>query len=227
MKKSSYPVTPGEIARVYRQIPTWALGELTDLSEEQLDRTGSEEWARWSPRRQLSHMAYITTRWFMVLYGAARLPWPVVDMSQFGTFINTREDDRRFSSVRYGDIEWLHLRFSEACEAAASQAEKSENVELTDNSLLFVFTESSVVGASEERSVDLWSRCMKCHPAGFTIDSDHTHGFRLTPMATLRHVLWDDLIHLRSIRLHREAIGLSPVYPDAPLGGYGPAYPVS
>ncbi len=226
MRTSSYPATLGEISHVYRQIPTWALGELADFSEAQLDRTGEEEWSRWSPRRQLSHMAYITTRWFMVLYGTTRLPWPLVDMSQFGTFINTREDDRRFSSERYADIEWLHLRFSEACEAAALQVEKCTVEDLEENSLLFVFTDSSVVGASEERSVDLWNRCMRCHPDGFTIDPNHTHGFRVTPLATLRHVLWDDLIHLRSIRLHREAMGLPFVYPDAPVGGYAAAYPI-
>ena len=111
MRESSYPITPSEIAHVYRQISAWTKGELLGLSETQLDRTGTEEWARWSPRRQLSHMAYITTRWFMVLYGATSLPWPSVDMSQFSTFINTRDDDRRFSSERYGDIEWLYLRF--------------------------------------------------------------------------------------------------------------------
>ena len=227
MSESLYPVTPSEISHVYRLIPTWTKGELADLSEPQLERTGTQEWARWSPRRQLSHMAYITTRWFMVLYGATRLPWPAVDMSQFSTFINTRDDDRRFSSERYGNIEWLHLRFSEACEAAAAQIEKGVGENLANKSLLFVFTESSVVGVSEERSVDLWNRCKECHPDGLTIDSDHAHGFRMTPSATLRHVLWDDLIHLRSIRLHREALGLSPVYPDVPVGGYASAYPVS
>ena len=227
MSESSYPVTPSEIAHVYRQIPAWTMGELAGLSEAQLDRTGTEEWARWSPRRQLSHMAYITTRWFMVLYGATSLTWPSVDMSQFGTFINTREDDRRFSLGRYSDIEWLHLRFSEACDVAATQVVKLEHENSTKNELLFVFTESSVVGVSEERSVDLWNRCMKCHPDGFTLDAGYAHGFRMTPLATLRHVLWDDLIHLRSIRLHREALGLSPVYPDAPVGGYASAYPVS
>ena len=227
MNESLYPVTPNEIAHVYRLIPTWTKGELADLSEAQLERTGTQEWARWSPRRQLSHMAYITTRWFMVLYGATRLPWRAVDMSQFSTFINTRDDDRRFSSDRYGDIEWLHLRFFEACEAAAAQIEKREEENSAANSLLFVFTDSSVVGVSEERSVDLWNRCMKCHPDGFTIDSGYAHGFRVTPLAILRHVLWDDLIHLRSIRLHREALGLSPVYPDVPVGGYASAYPVS
>ncbi len=227
MNESLYPVTPSEIAQVYRQIPIWTKGELADLSEAQLDRTGAEVWARWSPRRQLSHMAYITTRWFMVLYGATRLPWRTVDMSQFGTFINTRDDDRRFSSDRYGDPEWLYLRFFEACEAMATQIEKRQEEDSAENSLLFVFAESSVVGVSEERSVDLWNRCMKCHPDGFAMDPEHAHGFRMTPLATLRHVLWDDLIHLRSIRLHREALGLSPVYPDAPVGGYVSAYPVS
>ncbi len=227
MSESSYPVSPSEIAYVYRQIPAWTIGELADLSEAQLDRTGTEDWARWSPRRQLSHMAYITTRWFMVLYGATRLHWPVVDMSQFGTFINTREDDRRFSSERYADPKWLHLRFSEACEAAATEVEKFEHEGSTQKRLLFVFTDSSIVGVSEERSIDLWNRCMKCHPDGFTLDTEHPHGFRITPLVTLRHVLWDDLIHLRSIRLHREALGLSPVYPDAPVGGYASAYPVS
>ncbi|MCY3822799.1 MAG: hypothetical protein OXG62_02895 [Nitrospinae bacterium] len=227
MSGSLYPEAPNEIAHVYRRIPTWTMGELTDLSEAQLDRTGTEEWARWSPRRQLSHMAYITTRWFMVLYGATSLPWPVVDMSQFSTFINTRDDDRRFSSDRYGDIEWLHLRFSEACEEAAVQVEKLQNEDSVNKSLLFVFSDSSVVGVSEERSVDLWNRCMKCHPDGFTIDPEHKHGFRITTLATLRHVLWDDLIHLRSIRLHRKALGLPTVYPDAPVGGYASAYPVS
>ncbi len=226
MKEPPCPIAPSEVSRAYRQIPMWARGELADLSEAQLDRTGAEEWARWSPRRQLSHMAYITTRWFMVLYGATRLPWSVVDMSQFATFINTRDDDRRFSSDRYRDAEWLHLRFFEACEAAATQIEKRGEEGATDKTLLFVFTDSSLVGASEERSVDLWNRCMRCHPDGFVVDSEHGHGFRITPFAILRHVLWDNLIHLRSIRLHREALGLSPVYPDAPLGGYAPAYPV-
>ncbi len=227
MSEPPYPVAPDEMARVYRQMPVWTRGELADLSEAQLDRTGPQEWARWSPRRQLSHMAYITTRWFMVLYGATRLPWGVVDMSQFATFINTPEDDRRFSAARYGNPEWLHARFSEACEAAAARLDEGAEQDTPEKSLLFVFGESSVVGVSEERAVDLWSRCMRQHPEGFAPDPAHAHGFRITPLATLRHVLWDDLIHLRSIRLHREAMGLAPVHPEAPLGGYGPAYPVS
>lgn len=225
MKAAPYPAAPDALARTYRRLPLWVRSELADLSEAQLDRTGAEEWARWSPRRQLSHMAYITTRWFMVLYGAARLPWRVVDMSQFATFINAPEDDRRFSSERYPDPEWLHARFAEACCAAAAQLEARAAAPV-GKALLFVFTESSVVGASAERAVDLWGRCMRCHPDGFAADPDHAGGFRLTPLAVLRHALWDDLIHLRSIRLHREALGLSPACPDAPLGGYAPAYPV-
>ena len=226
MSESPRPAAPEEIARAYRRMPEWAGGELAGLSEAQLDRTGPEAWARWSPRRQLSHMAYVTTRWFMVLYGAARLPWRPVDMSQFASFINAPGDDRRFSAARYSDPEWLRLRLSEACEAAASRIESREAGD-AEAALLFVFAESSVVGASEERAVDLWSRCMKCHPDGFAPDPDHAGGFRLTPLAALRHALWDDLIHLRSIRLHREAMGLPPVHPEAPLGGYASAYPVS
>jgi hypothetical protein len=37
----------------------------------------------------------------MVLYGVTALPWRPVDMSQFGSFNNTpEEDDRRFSVER-------------------------------------------------------------------------------------------------------------------------------
>ena len=226
MRESSRPAAPEEVARAYRRIPEWTRGELAGLSAAQLDRTGAEEWARWSPRRQLSHMAYVTTRWFMVLYGAAGLPWRPVDMSQFASFINSREDDRRFSAARYSDVEWLHLRFAEACGAAAERIENRE-AESAEASLLFVFTDASVVGATGERAVDLWNRCVRRHPDGFEADPDHAHGFRLTPLAALRHALWDDLIHLRSIRLHREAMGLPPVHPDAPPGGYASAYPVS
>ena len=89
-------------------------------------------------------------------------------------------------------------------------------IRLINRSCLF-FSDSSVVGTSEERSVDLWNRCMKCHPDGFTIDADYAYGFRITPLATLRHVLWDDLIHLRSIRLHRKPWVCRPYIQMPPL----------
>ena len=59
----SYPRTAAECAEVYRKLTEWTSGEIEGLTDDQLDRTGHEKWAGWSPRRQLSHMANITTRW--------------------------------------------------------------------------------------------------------------------------------------------------------------------
>ena len=33
-------------------------------------------------------------------------------------------------------------------------------------------------------------------------------------------------LHGSCLRMHREAMGLAPVHPEAPVGGYAPAYPV-
>ncbi len=223
MPNKPYPCTPSELAEVYRKLPGWTRGEVAGLTEAQLDRTGPEEWAWWSPRRQVSHMAYVITRWLMVLYGAVSLPWQPVDMSQFWTFINSMEDDRRFSAARYGDLAWLLARLEESCgEAAERAAGPGEE----GKALLFVFGADARVGASPDRVVDLWGRSATCHPDGMARDPAHPHAFRMTPLAALRHGLWDGLIHLRSLRLHRGAMGLAPAHPEAPVGGYEAAYPV-
>ncbi len=222
----SYPQTAAECAEAYRELPGWTRGEIEGLTEARLDRTGPEEWAEWPPRRQVSHMAYITTRWLMIWYGAISLPWDPFDMSQFGTFINTPQDDRRFAEARYRDPEWLLARLEEACAAAADRLDGLEKNPRDDRTLLFVFPAEVRLGATQERVLDLWSRTAACHSDGVFPDPGYPGGFRMTPLGTLRHTLWDDLIHLRSLRMHREAMGLAPVHPEAPVGGYGPAYPV-
>ncbi len=222
---SAYPETASEVAGVFRLLAGWVSNEITDLTEEQRARRGPEEWAGWSPHYQLSHVAYITTRWFMVLYGATALPWRPVDMSQFGSFNNTPEDDRRFSVERYPDVEWLLVRLDEACGAAAARLVDFEDRPEESKALLFVFGEGSLIGATDERALDLWERNAACHPDGVVFDRALGE-VRLSVLATFRHVLWDDLIHLRSLRMHREAMGLAPAHPDAPAGGYAPAFPV-
>ena len=221
---SAYPEAVSEVAEVFRLLSGWVRDEIAGLTQEQLARRGPEEWARWSPHYQLSHMAYITTRWFMVLYGAPALPWHPVDMSQFGSFTNTPEDDRRFSAECYADVWWLLARLEEACGAAAARLDDFQPEE--EETLVFVFGKESFVGATKERALDLWERNAICHPGGVVLDLEQGEVL-LTTLATLRHVLWDDLIHLRSVRMHREAMNLAPVHPDAPVGGYAPAYPVS
>ncbi|MEE9275082.1 MAG: hypothetical protein V3V62_07225 [bacterium] len=219
-------MTAAEVAEVYRQIPGWARGELSGLSEAQLDRTGPEGWAQWPPRRQLSHMAYITTRWIMLWFGALNFSWDPVDMSQFMTFVNTPADDRRFSAARYNDPAWLHAHLEEVCATAAERLEEMEKDPKEDRSLLFVFPAEAKLGATEVRLADLWERMCQRHPDGMTRDPELPHAFRLTPLGAFRHTAWDNLIHLRTLRLHREAMGLAPAHPDTPTGGYVPVYPI-
>ncbi len=228
---TAYPQSAAECAEVFRMFPGWTRGEIAGLTNDQLARTGPGNWAQWSPLRQLSHVSYITTRWFMVLFGAAALPWRPVDMSQFGTFINSPEDDRRFSASRYGDPEWLLERLGEACGAAAERLDGLAGSPEGEEILLFVFGRGAVVGTTDEKVLALWGRNVECHPGGgpfsggATLDTSRGE-IRLTLLATLRHLIWDNLIHLRSIRMHREAMGLAPAHPEAPVGGYEPAYPV-
>ncbi|MDA0998886.1 MAG: hypothetical protein O2807_00025 [bacterium] len=226
MTGKNYPVAAPEVAEVYRRLAGWTRKEIAGLKNDQLDRTGSGEWALWPVRYQLSHMSYITNRWFMVLYGATALPWRPVDMSQFGSFINTPKDDRRFSAERYGDPGWLLDRLEEACGAAAERADRMSEEDVQAPCLLFIFPEDARVGVTDEPTLDLWSRNARCHPDGVEADPDRPGHFLLSPLATLRHALWDDLIHLRSIRMHKEAMGLPPACPEAPEGGYAPAYPI-
>ncbi len=117
-------------------------------------------------------------------------------------------------------------RLEEACAAAADRLDDLEKNPRDDRTLLFVFPADARLGATQGRVLDLWSRTAVCHSDGVFPDPGYPGGFRMTPLGTLRHSLWDDLIHLRSLRMHREAMGLAPVHPEAPVGGYGPAYPV-
>lgn len=226
MTEKNYPAAAHEVAEVYRRLAGWTRGEIAGLTDAQLDRSGPEEWAAWPVRHQLSHMSYITTRWFMVLYGATALPWQPVDMSQFGSFINTPKDDRRFSAERYGDPGWLLGRLEEVCAAAADRADRMTGKDIETPCLLFIYPGGARVGTTDEPLIDLWSRNAKCHPDGVRIDPDQPGHVHLSSLAVMRHVLWDDLIHLRSIRMHKEAIGLPPIHPEAPEGGYVPAYPI-
>jgi len=144
---------------------------------------------------------------------------------QFGAFINSPEDDRRFSASRYGDPEWLLERLGEACGAAARRLDGEAGSPEDGEVLLFVFGRDSAIRATDENTLALWGRNVECHSGGATLDAARGE-IRLTLLATLRHLIWDNLIHLRSIRMHREAMGLAPAHPEAPAGGYAPAYPV-
>ena len=178
--------------------------EVEGLTDEQLDWTSDRwEWARWSIRRQTSHMASLLFRWLVVRWGDTLYPdgeHGVDDVRGVAMSDNDRALDTRYHS--------MDVILEKLCEGMAlAQAALSERTA--------GFLRAHTLVTSYDARREFINRA---HPHGIAMDAGA--GTETTTLeATFRHMYFEETTHLYNIQRLKRAQGL-PTVVDVPRVGY-------
>ena len=196
----------------YRHVLDWAQQETDGLTHRQLDFDNSapdKEWMWWSPRRQVSHMA-----WDALIF-----PW------------------RRCSDLLWPDeavpapIDWRHhhLGSGGAYDRVLDEnvfwelPELYEKLELGVSWLERVVTEQSIdqlrSNVKSVRGTYFWRYVIGTLPRGAGPDPDRAGFIRYDLEGSLWMVFYELLTHVRTIQRLKSAQGLTPVV-ELPRVGY-------
>lgn len=178
--------------------------EVEGLTDGHLDWTSDRwEWARWSIRRQTSHMASLLFRWLVVRWADTLYPdgeHGVEDVEGLAMSANDRALD-----VRYHDIDVILGKLLEGIAIAQSV--------LAERTVGFMRSNTLVTEYNPERAL-----VVSAHPHGITLDAEA--GTETTTLeATFRHMYFEETTHLYNIQRLKRAQGLATVV-DVPRVGY-------
>ena len=194
-----------ELFPEYADLYDLIAGELAGLTDEQLDWTSDKwEWAEWSIRRQLSHMASLLYRWLMVRWGDILFPNGEHGIAD-AEHVTNADFDRALPRDRYWDLPVLLEKLNEAIGLAQQALDGKDVGFLRANSLRYNLTPQ-------------WDIMIKAHPTGMSPDADPSQG-EMTLEATFRHMYFEEITHLYNIQRLKRAQGL-PTVVDVPEVGY-------
>ena len=179
--------------------------EVEGLSDEQLDFESDDwEWAKWSMRRQLSHMASLIYRWLILRWGETLFPdgdHGVHDVKGLAE----SDFDRRMDDDRYWELPVVLEQLKGGIDLARRV--------LSERSVEFLRSHTYLQQQSPQ-----WSLMVKAHSSGITpTDKPGQSTMRLE--ATMRHIYFEETTHLYNIQRLKRAQGL-PTVVDLPRVGY-------
>ena len=179
--------------------------EVQGLTDEQLDwRSDQWEWADWSIRTQVSHMASLLYRWLAVRWGETLFPdggHGVDDIDGIGRSTS----DRRLDDDKYRAMPAI-LEVLKGGIALAQRVLDERNVG---------FLRAQTI--PHQRSPQ-WVLMFKAHAGGIEPTSAVEEG-TISLEATLRHMYFEEVTHLYNIQRLKRAQGLTTVA-DVPRVGY-------
>ncbi|MCI0439642.1 MAG: hypothetical protein L0177_10995 [Chloroflexi bacterium] len=190
-----------EYATLYDLIAREARG----LTDAQLDWESDQwEWAKWSIRRQLSHMASLLYRWLIVRWGQTLFPGGnhgVADLEG----IASSPSDRQLDERKYRDLPVI-------LDTLKGGIDLCQRV-LSERSVGFLRSHT----IPHQRSPQ-WVLMFKAHPTGIEPRSEAQVG-TISLEATLRHMYFEETTHLYNIQRLKRAQGLKTAV-EAPRVGY-------
>ena len=179
--------------------------ELEGLTEEQLDYTSQDwEWAGWSIRNQVSHMASLIPRWLVLRWGSTLFPLGDHGVENIEE-ISQSKSDRRLDDEVYWEIDDISLMLKKFLDLAVRV--------LRDNSFEFMASQKINRDATPQ-----WEMMAKAHPHGVTSEGTPAKG-SMTLEATMRHIYFEEVTHLYNIQRLKKAQGL-PTKTVVPSVGY-------
>ena len=181
--------------------------EVAGLTEGELDFESDRwEWARWSIRRNVSHVASGELRWLLVRWGEQLFPQgPPPGLGNLDVLVNSPYD-RRLHEGMYWSIDSILGKLREALELA--------------NSVLAGETVASL--RSKELRIDYndqWKQFAPAHPTGLRQDPVDASAAYLSLEATMRHRTFEYTTHLFNIQRIKRAQGLRATV-ELPNEGY-------
>ena len=179
--------------------------EIGTLSDEQLDYTSDNwEWAGWSIRNQMSHMALLIPVWLVLRWGSTIFPLEDHEITNIKK-ITQSKSDRRLDDDIYWEIDDLSRLLKQFINLAIKV--------LKDNSLEFMASKKIDRDATPQ-----WEMMAKAHPHGVTSEGTPAKG-SMTLEATIRHIYFEEITHLYNIQRLKKAQGL-PINSVVPEVGY-------
>ena len=170
------------------------LTEITGLSEINLDYKSNQwEWAEWSIRNQLSHMASLIPRWLIARWGHILFPNGDHGFINLEGITNSTSDRRLDDSI-YWDTD---LILPILC----------KSITLTQNILETTDLEFLQKHKIYRAPTPQWAMMSKAHPHGITVSGSPASG-SMTLEATFRHIYFEEITHLYNIQRLRMAQGL-------------------
>ena len=179
--------------------------EVEGLTDQQLDWTSDAyDWAEWSIRNQVSHMASLIYRWLILRWGDRLFPnadHGVADVQGIAASPN----DRRMDDSKYYDLSVILEKLNEGIRLIKRV--------LDERNVRFLRAHTVTVDSRSQ-----WTLMLKAHPTGITPSPDgDTRIMQLE--ATMRHIYFEEVTHLFNIQRLKRAQGL-PTVSDVPEVGY-------
>ncbi len=184
--------------------------EVSGLTGAQLDfRSDRWEWADWSIRRQVSHIASLHFRWMLLRWGDQLFPQgPPSGLNTEGLL--EPPDVRWLDPDIYWELDDLLPQVRSAFDLLGSV--------LTGRTLKEL-RELEIVREMPGGLLGQWEQMIQAHPAGITFESANPVLSRMTLEGTVRHMYFEDVTHLFNIQRLRLAQGL-PAVVTVPEVGY-------
>ncbi len=194
--------------------------ELLGVTDQHLDFSSkSPDWARWSIRRQVSHMAnsvyfWLVGRWKDVLWDRVEPDPELVEIA-----LADHGHDRMLDPSRYRDVQTLLTMLNRSYDLIYEVAGRESVQSISEKKLTLHLGPDARVGASEENAHQLWERFGPLHEGGIVRDPPDSFAWTFTLEATLRHLYYEQLSHLRTIQRLKKKQGL-PSVARVPREGY-------
>jgi hypothetical protein len=189
-----------EYATLYELISA----EVRDLTDDQLDfRSDQWEWADWSIRVQLSHMASLIFGWLILRWGDTLFPdngHGVDDVNGIANPGFGGMDDNK-----YHDLPVILKKLAEGIELAQRV--------LGERNVGFLRSHSVIQPRSPQ-----WVFMIKAHPTGISPADNPNEGVMLLE-ASMRHIYFEEITHLFNIQRLKRAQSL-PTVSELPRVGY-------
>lgn len=181
--------------------------ELAGLDDKQMDFTSTQwEWAAWSIRHQVSHLAAMHLRWLVTRWGDQVLPdGPPPSLDYPNLFADPA--DRWLDPSRYRGISILLDKIGLALDMLEDVLE-----ERTVGELRQIHIRHPLPG-------DYWQLMLLAHPDGIRPDPSQPQEYLMNFEATVRHMYFEDVTHLYNIQRLKRAQGLAGAV-NVPRAGY-------
>ena len=179
--------------------------EVDGLSDTELDFESDQwEWAAWSIRRQLSHMASLMYRWLILRWGDTLFPDGEHGVDDVSGLADSKYD-RRMDDDRYWELPAVLAQLRGGVDLVQRV--------LAERNVGFLRSHTYLQDQAPQ-----WELMIKAHATGFTVTDDPAKE-AMTLEATIRHIYFEETTHLYNIQRLKRAQGLSAVV-EVPRVGY-------
>ena len=198
-------------------LPARFMDEVRGLPEDVLDRRRPEKgWGGWSIREQVSHTAYIPYLVFLQIWGADLFG---EDIPAEADRADTGGADRMLDPRRFHRIEDILMALSEGFALIRRIIEAQPPGALREKVLPRRIGPERTWANGESVRDYFETLVLPAHSEGIWRDSEDPDLLHQTLECSVRHVIWEAWVHLKTVQLHKIAEGL-PIGPPPPDTGY-------